>query len=159
MNAVFCIFLVHYYLFSFYSPINAKFTTSTATTTSSGIQFNIMRRHNARKLKLSHETNSEGSETSIIHGNSTSINYYFITAYFGTPPQKQALIIDTGSSLTGVPCEKLCKKCGKHLNQYFNPFNSYSNTPISCTDDICLKTLTNKYCNENLNCVYNIVIN
>lgn len=38
-----------------------------------------------------------------IHG-SSAYGYYFTTLYFGTPPQKETLIVDTGSTITAVPC-------------------------------------------------------
>lgn len=53
-----------------------------------------------------------------LSGNST-IGYYFIDAYIGTPPQKQSLILDTGSNLTILPC-KGCKECRSHINPMFD---------------------------------------
>jgi hypothetical protein len=54
-----------------------------------------------------------------IYGNSSSLNYYFVNIYIGNPPKRQAVIIDTGSHLTSVPCMPLCESCGKHLNSYY----------------------------------------
>lgn len=39
--------------------------------------------------------------------------YYTTHIWIGTPPQKFALIVDTGSTVTYVPCSS-CKKCGNH---------------------------------------------
>ena len=55
-----------------------------------------------------------------IFGNSSSLNYYYLNVFLGNPPKKQALILDTGSHLTSVPCQQLCESCGKHLNSYFS---------------------------------------
>ena len=40
---------------------------------------------------------------------------HFVAAYIGTPPQRQSLIIDTGSAMTILPC-KACANCGKHAD-------------------------------------------
>lgn len=39
---------------------------------------------------------------------STDLGYYYVTLFFGTPIQKQTLIVDTGSMTTTIPCS------GKH---------------------------------------------
>ena len=57
------------------------------------------------------------SRTVEIYGN-TTLGYYYLEAYVGTPPQKKALIIDTGSHITIFDCEE-CLNCGKHLYQPF----------------------------------------
>lgn len=54
-----------------------------------------------------------------VFGNAT-LGYYYLEAYVGTPEQKQALILDTGSNLTIFPC-KGCDKCRDHINSNFNP--------------------------------------
>lgn len=53
-----------------------------------------------------------------IFGNS-SLGYYYLEAYVGTPPQKKSLIIDTGSHLTIFPCGG-CTKCRNHIYKVFN---------------------------------------
>jgi len=40
-------------------------------------------------------------------------SYYTTRLWIGTPPQEFALIVDTGSTVTYVPCST-CKQCGKH---------------------------------------------
>jgi len=57
-----------------------------------------------------------------IYGNSTTLNYYYINVYIGNPPKEQSLIINTGSSHTGIPCKEYCdiNSCGKHLNSYYS---------------------------------------
>ena len=39
--------------------------------------------------------------------------YYTTRLFIGTPPQEFALIVDTGSTVTYVPCSG-CEQCGKH---------------------------------------------
>ena len=51
------------------------------------------------------------------------LGYYYLEAHVGTPVQKQALIVDTGSNLTIFPC-KPCEKCNTHTNPLFDPSKS-----------------------------------
>lgn len=39
--------------------------------------------------------------------------YYTTRLWIGTPPQRFALIVDTGSTVTYVPCAT-CEMCGRH---------------------------------------------
>jgi hypothetical protein len=59
-------------------------------------------------------------DTSGIYGNSSSLYYYYMNIYIGTPRKRQSLIIDTGSSFMGVPCKSVCKSCGTHINSYYD---------------------------------------
>lgn len=65
-------------------------------------------------------------ESYIVHGNSSALHYYYVNVYVGSRFSKRSLIIDTGSSLTGFPCEGICNNCGKHLNPYYNYNGKYS---------------------------------
>lgn len=40
--------------------------------------------------------------------------YFYATIYIGTPPRKFAVIVDTGSTITYVPCSSCGGSCGKH---------------------------------------------
>lgn len=68
-----------------------------------------------------------------IFGNSYDLGYYYVDLWVGTPPSKQTVIIDTGSSLTAFPCID-CTDCGKHLDSYFNYMNSSSSKVLRCKD-------------------------
>eukprot|EP01038_Epipyxis_sp_PR26KG_P008920 gene8920-12029_t len=50
---------------------------------------------------------------------------HFTYIYVGTPPQRQSVIIDTGSHFTAFPCTG-CYQCGAHTDSYWNPNNSSS---------------------------------
>jgi hypothetical protein len=52
-------------------------------------------------------------QTVTIYGNS-SLGYYFVDLLFGAKKQRQSLIIDTGSTITCLPCNSKII----HLNQH-----------------------------------------
>ena len=53
-----------------------------------------------------------------LYGN-TSLGYYYANIYVGSPPQKQSVIVDTGSGQLALPCSK-CVSCGtQHLQPPF----------------------------------------
>ncbi|KAG0559873.1 hypothetical protein KC19_10G135800 [Ceratodon purpureus] len=56
--------------------------------------------------------------------------------YIGSPPQSFALIVDTGSTITYVPCSS-CSHCGTHQNPSFKPEESSTYTAIHCDDLDC----------------------
>ena len=55
-----------------------------------------------------------------IYGNSSQFMYYYIDIDIGTPPQKQSVIIDTGSERIGFPCMQTCSNCGNHIYPRFD---------------------------------------
>lgn len=57
-------------------------------------------------------------------------HYTFI--YVGNPPQRQSVIIDTGSHITAFPCTG-CKQCGSHTDPYFMPSNSSTAQALQCS--------------------------
>ncbi|CAM8901010.1 unnamed protein product [Rhodiola kirilowii] len=100
-----------------------------------------------------HRRGLQGSET-LIHPNARMrlyddllLNGYYTTRlWIGTPPQEFALIVDTGSTVTYVPCST-CEQCGKHQDPKFQPKLSSSYEPVKCNMD----------CNcdsERVQCVY-----
>ncbi|WVZ24459.1 hypothetical protein V8G54_003003 [Vigna mungo] len=72
--------------------------------------------------------------------------YYTTRLWIGTPAQIFALIVDTGSTVTYVPCSS-CEQCGRHQDPKFQPDSSSTYEPVKCTMD----------CNcdgERMQCVY-----
>ena len=66
-----------------------------------------------------------------VYGN-YSLGYYYVEVGVGSPPQMQALIIDTGSNILAVPC-KGCTHCStSHLHQPFNVNGSSTSSYVSC---------------------------
>ncbi|KAL3631701.1 hypothetical protein CASFOL_024685 [Castilleja foliolosa] len=60
--------------------------------------------------------------------------YYTTRLLIGTPPQRFALIVDTGSTVTYVPCST-CEQCGKHQDPRFQPDSSSTYQPVKCNID------------------------
>lgn len=57
--------------------------------------------------------------------------------YIGSPPQRQTLIIDTGSRLMAFPCEP-CDDCGTHITpSYFDPQRSSTTIQNTCDNQSC----------------------
>ncbi|KAJ7952793.1 Aspartic proteinase-like protein 2 [Quillaja saponaria] len=72
--------------------------------------------------------------------------YYTTRLWIGTPPQKFSLIVDTGSTVTYVPCAT-CKQCGRHQDPKFQPESSSTYQPVKCTLDCNCD-------NDRIQCVY-----
>lgn len=51
--------------------------------------------------------------------------------YVGSPPQRQTLIIDTGSRLMAFPCFP-CNNCGQHVSNHFDPRISTTDRTPKC---------------------------
>ena len=86
-----------------------------------------------------------------LFGNST-LGYYYIEAYVGTPPQKKSLILDTGSHMTIFPCYG-CYNCRDHLYKIFDSKRSSTfdkvNPAKSYFDWNCSFSDANDYCRFN----------
>lgn len=68
-----------------------------------------------------------------LHSTGGENDYYFIYAFVGNPPQKQSLILDSGSSQISFACST-CSNCGMHE---YPPFDLN-------------KSITGRKCNGNL---------
>ncbi|KAK1440693.1 hypothetical protein QVD17_06522 [Tagetes erecta] len=69
-----------------------------------------------------------------LHDDMSITGYYTTRLWIGTPPQKFALIVDTGSSVTYVPCST-CEHCGKHQDPSFDVDLSTTYQPVRCNID------------------------
>ncbi len=128
------------------------------TNNNSSLLLNITPLKKELKLKprnLDHIIELKG-DSSVIFGNSSSLNYYYVDIYIGEPLQKQTVIIDTGSPLTAVPCQPHCISCGKHINSYYDTRKSNNSKIISCKDEVC--NLNSMSCDMHSRCSYQIVI-
>lgn len=63
---------------------------------------------------------------------------HYIDLWVGSPPQRQTVLIDTGSSSTAFPCTD-CEDCGKghHMDEYYDPKASSTFKYLGCHE--CLR--------------------
>jgi len=63
---------------------------------------------------------------------------HYVDVWVGTPPQRQTVIVDTGSGVTAFPCSG-CKDCGRsyHTDSFFVEDDSVTFRMLSCDD--CFK--------------------
>jgi len=73
------------------------------------------------------------------------LGYYYVDLRVGTPPAKQTVIVDTGSSLTAFPCAG-CQSCGKHLDSYFDYRHSNTSRLVSCNEDVPCSSCQSDHC-------------
>lgn len=89
----------------------------------------------------SNNTTNDKVFTANAYGSIHETAYYFVDALVGSPlPQRQSVILDTGSSVLGFKCID-CKQCGIHFDDAFDPSKSDSISQIPCTP-------TCAYCNR-----------
>ncbi|XP_050229707.1 aspartic proteinase NANA, chloroplast [Mercurialis annua] len=84
---------------------------------------------------------SQTAQIPLRSGADSGLGQYFVSIRIGTPrPQKFILITDTGSDLTWMNCEYLCKDCPKpnpHPGRVFRAKDSSSFRTIPCSSDDC----------------------
>ncbi|OMO78854.1 hypothetical protein CCACVL1_14084 [Corchorus capsularis] len=84
-----------------------------------------------RHLQQSETSRSTPNARMRLYDDLLSNGYYTTRLYIGTPPQEFALIVDTGSTVTYVPCSS-CAQCGKHQDPRFQPDLSSTYQPVKC---------------------------
>ncbi|XP_047340235.1 aspartic proteinase CDR1-like [Impatiens glandulifera] len=81
---------------------------------------------------------------------------YSMEIYVGTPPAKQAVMVDTGSDITWIQCRS-CVNCFEQNQPIFNPDQSSSFKRLRCDSNECLKLGSKRVCTQpNLNCKYGL---
>lgn len=69
-----------------------------------------------------------------------TLGYYSTDVCLGSPPKRYDLIIDTGSSITAVPCSS-CRACGTHrcgVSGRYDLARSQTSKPVGCHSDAAL---------------------
>lgn len=56
---------------------------------------------------------------------------HHVYVYIGSPPQRQTLIVDTGSRLLAFPCQP-CRGCGRHASQFYSHKTSTTDVIPKC---------------------------
>ncbi|XVF36372.1 hypothetical protein REPUB_Repub19eG0053100 [Reevesia pubescens] len=84
-----------------------------------------------RHLQQSELSRSTPNARMRLYDDLLSNGYYTTRLWIGSPPQEFALIVDTGSTVTYVPCSS-CSQCGKHQDPRFQPDLSSTYQPVKC---------------------------
>ncbi|KAM1073766.1 hypothetical protein TB2_018415 [Malus domestica] len=101
---------------------------------------------NPRRLLGRSESLSRPNARMSLYDDLLRNGYYTTRLWIGTPPQKFALIVDTGSTVTYVPCSS-CKQCGRHQDPKFDPEASNTYQAVKCNIDCNCD-------NQRVNCIY-----
>jgi len=88
--------------------------------------------------KLNNATTIQPELLPLYQGYGTHFAYVFV----GTPPQRQSVIIDTGSHYTAFPCTG-CSQCGQHTDAYWDLRNSTTAQVPQCGNQPC--TISQSY--------------
>lgn len=71
-----------------------------------------------------------------LYGSVYRTAYWFADIHLGYPhPQRQSLIVDTGSSVTAFRCADCVEKCGNHADAPFDAQISLTESTIRCAED------------------------
>jgi len=93
--------------------------------------------------------------TMALHGAVKDFGYYYASVYVGTPPKRFAVIVDTGSTITYVPCSSCGSKCGpNHEDAAFDPSQSSTSNYLTCEDPSCQCGTPSCGCNKSKQCTY-----
>lgn len=66
------------------------------------------------------------------YGSIVSTAYYYSDIFVGLPePQRQSVILDTGSNLLAFSSTQ-CQQCGTHLDAYYDPLKSITKREVPC---------------------------
>lgn len=71
-----------------------------------------------------------------LYGHVLTRGYYYVNLMVGTPPRRFALIVDTGSTVTYVPCST-CTQCGQHQDKPYMPAASSTYRRVPCRSAVC----------------------
>ena len=74
-----------------------------------------------------------------LHGSVREHGYYYADVALGVPPRTFQVIVDTGSTLTYVPCASCGAACGRHTGAPpYDPEASATHEPVDCRSDACV---------------------
>lgn len=103
----------------------------------------------------SREMGARRNATITLHGAVKDFGYFYSSLYLGTPPKKFSVIVDTGSTMTYVPCSTCGKRCGpNHQDSSFDPGASSTAVRISCHSDDCKCGSPICACSKDEECMY-----
>ena len=99
-------------------------------------------RKRRRRALLGEEAASDETDdpyaTLPLHGSVKEHGYYYVDVSLGTPPKSFQVIVDTGSTLTYVPCVDCGSNCGEHTGApKFDPDSSETCERVRCGTEDC----------------------
>lgn len=95
------------------------------------------------------------NETFALRGDVRELGYFTATVWFGTPPRRFELIVDTGSTITYIPCVDCGDRCGpNHENMWFDPSASSTASYVGCSDSGCDCGSPACGCRDDRRCTY-----
>lgn len=90
-----------------------------------------------------------------LHGAVKDLGYFYSSLYLGTPAKKFSVIVDTGSTMTYVPCSTCGQGCGpNHQKSAFDPAASSTCAAISCHSADCTCGAPLCACSSREECMY-----
>ncbi|CAK0779405.1 hypothetical protein CVIRNUC_004765 [Coccomyxa viridis] len=90
-----------------------------------------------------------------LHGAVKDYGYFYATLHLGTPAKQFAVIVDTGSTITYVPCASCGRNCGPHhKDAAFDPEASSTSARIPCSSDKCACGRPPCGCSDTQLCTY-----
>lgn len=140
-------FFLTYLLLLLLSHAHAHADPTSVTTTIPLIPHHVHRERilHRRQLDTTTTTNDDSSEVAALyHGFGT----HYVDLWCGTPPQRQTVIVDTGSSVTAFPC-KDCQDCGGgkfHTDPVFDETQSSSFSKMTCATCERGSCVNNEFC-------------
>lgn len=115
--------------------VSTQFLLTMITTAEALITYPLVPQHVQRRRRLSDRRDLGEMVSALYQGYGT----HYIDLWCGSPPQRQTVIVDTGSGITAFPCSG-CRDCGVpkyHIDQLFNENESTTFQRNTC-DAGCL---------------------
>ena len=96
----------------------------------------VERNYNRRRRRRGAESTTTASNPQQMGALYQGYGTHYVDLWCGSPPQRQTVIVDTGSGLTAYPCSS-CKDCGSpehHIDAYFEEDNSSTFKKSDCSE-------------------------
>ncbi|KAK3266280.1 hypothetical protein CYMTET_25086 [Cymbomonas tetramitiformis] len=90
-----------------------------------------------RGSNSNHSRSLLASATLTVGGSIRETGYFYATILLGTPAHPYDLILDTGSTVTYIPCSDCGSSCGTHTDPYYDADASSTYSFIGCQDAKC----------------------